>query len=351
MSVNLNKVTLNSVTVGTVVATPVAPSVYTVYGDEYYEFPFISLPAGEHLKTYVAGYFSVGADLANITPADIRCGVTYYGDANGGTATTYLDGVQVDSRTLVGAQLEAYFYVNTSYEGETILFGDKQPITSVGFDYDVDSIYRDYGWGEVGFDNKDVKHGWYVHTSAVTAAGGLPIPGAQFYCNMPMSYTARIPVNPHTPWVNEMAPDVPTGAETFDYTFYDTPTTVSYNINIGGYVPSWQSTPAGLTVNDLPWFDWGSNMPVTQQTEVWVDGGILFANGDIDTWRNSESFVLNGANAAQYWQQGNVTGGSVTVGLRTYSGMSATKFAYGSFFQAMNFGEPVLFETWYSNNP
>jgi hypothetical protein len=160
------------------------------------------------------------------------------------------------------------------------------------------------------------------------------------------------PVSPYP--ITEVFPN--TASEGY-HLFYDDPSldAVMFNVNVGGPTAGW-GAGSGSHYNN-PFYDVGLMTAGQTYSSYGVDGGVIkdsqYTTSGIvvDLWRYGAWFTLTDPVVrARYTTSDQVYFGTVAAGVRTYPGV-ASRNAWSGYIQARDFGEPFLFEEWFSDNP
>jgi PKD repeat protein len=130
-------------------------------------------------------------------------------------------------------------------------------------------------------------------------------------------------------------------------TFYNDPTHdgVTLNLNLGGYRPSWIGDGDGVY----------TYLGIGGQTNVYLDGGVYQSqSNELDLWRYSSAFnITDPITLARYTSVAGNSNGTVNAppGHNQYPGVATFSNWYGAYFQAKDYGLPIVCEMWYSLNP
>jgi len=334
MAVLLNGITLNNVIIGQAATPPAGTPVVTQFGDARDNFPSLNSTGrpGNHVRSYVAGVFDVDADLAAVTPAQTRVGVIYYGNATTGELYIVIDKVVVYQQTLSGGTNTMNMYWETAFGLDNPApFAYKQFLDQLGIGWQGDfwQYSSDFPTTYYAFDTSDCKLGWYIDQNTGLGDGVLDTG------NSPWAYPTMMYTSPQ-PQPTFTYPDVFT---TVGSNIYDTVSEVNLYANLGGNADSW--TGAGGYF-ELPY-------PATTTSDpLNVDGGRL-DSGDIDNWRYTESFPVNGTNRDPYIIPAMATQPPATAGLQVYPNVATTiGGSYKGYIEVLNYGLPILYEQWYA---
>lgn len=342
--------------------TPTIADVYTLYGDQRSNWPNIvgsGLP-GNYVRGYAAGIFKLGADLTNLATlqdSDIMCGSVFVGSpSGGGSGRIVINGQIVGTLVIAGPALvdRVAMYMETSFVGESSLL---QGLTGYAYNLELDAqgeyvIVESVIPTQVfAFDTKNTKCGWYV--DEVTGAGaGVLVPDYPISVKPLSMYTPpNLTTTPNFQWSS-----LPLGALAFpnnpDITYYDRVAKTQLNVNLGGYEQSWISTDTEAYDQTFGiFYDLGYNKG--GNTSIYLDGGKRDSGGYLNTGLVGY-FTLTNESAIEAYTLLDQTSGSpvASAGLKAYPGVASINAWTGNtLVQALHFGQPVLFEMWYSKIP
>lgn len=330
------------------VTEPVAPFIYTVFGDQRNSFPSIRTTdrTTDYVKTYIAGIFDVNADLATIQERDVRIGVIYQGDDVTGVAKMILNGEVIEQQTLVGGTQGAEAWWETAYRDNIEFLKPGCFLSEFGFAFDQGELYlgSDNVRSFYTFDNKDVKFGWLVEQETGTEQIELNNP---IYMDMPIMYTA---VTPNVSEWTELATVHSSPTEPV-YNYYDRPTSVGLKIKLGGDPAAWQTAlPEGWPTYQAVYTSFGFPTAPAGDLVHNVCGALFDTTTTVlDTWSVTDIFPVTGAVLANYIiPDQTVEAPSTWVGERIYPGIASLAMFPDSggqgYVQALNTGGPVSFE-------